>query len=981
MNVAEVTALVDDIHQILLETDPSEEELIDLASRHEEVVGETTTRLREIEALLNKGLRPEAIDLAEKAPNINDVVTTLDFPEFEIWNDTLIQFGIQPIRELPVDIASELNDAYSVSGSLDALMRRYRTQSLARAPLAERIVTLRRLRIEDKSNIQWCVDVEKFETHRLSQVKQELQLAMKNANLNAIADIDSELASSEWTVKVPPQLKRQAREAHRSFRAQSALAELEPLAHQLSDAYGEFDQAKATPLRNRFHALADIANLPTTDPLYDIASPALEWLKEEETRAAAEADFENGKAQIEPALEFKTTVDELERLYHQTIRHGHQLPELLENRIAERTRSLQKETSRRQATLLTLIVASCLAACVAIVFIVQTVNFQKAVEGHVAQLTELLRSSRTTGDLQAVDSYLIDIAEEDARFLDQPKILGLTEQLDGIRKEEESRLQQLDDLIADGLKLGVEQARWEDFPAAEKLLADADMIARNGPEKARLLNARSRIQDAKTALQTSVDAAFDQSMAEVVTLVAALPRDAIAPYTAVELRIKELAGRNNVSAGLKTTLTSLEAKVQQEKSMVAANLEVARKLQKITEAVGSPVGYRQALIDYTKVEPGTTRTGQFLEVIQSDLGVWESVDKWNSLRDRIRSAELVKLTAADASVLLSDVEAFQNLADPYPGETQIADRLEALQAIAVRSGSSSGSSAEQIDNMFVPRTISQAFVLKTNDEQYFAATEPKVNGSSIKFKYYTTTTGTLTEDKTFGLSRVPGAETMTPAKWISPQTNLANKIRPELAKRVSENFEDAIAYGVEVLVKQKDIDPILQFLLIDKLLKIGAEGSVPTRRQAAVHINKMATVGVSRLTNWVAPQDDRAVEERLRASSFINEFGDAIIADVRSAVAAVQTIQNQAVGPGMICVGWLHRDADTKWLVSLKNEIKINAPTTLHALGKTASGSPGFYPVLTLQQSAIGSLPADQLVDGKEGHLVFRQRIDPDTAN
>lgn len=981
MNVAEVTALVDDIHQILLEADPAEEELIDLASRHEEMVAETTVRLRDIETLLNKGLRPEAIDLAEKAPNINDVVTALDFPEFEIWNDTLVQFGIQPIRELPVDIAAELNDAYSVSGSLDALMRRYRTQSLARAPLAERIVTLRRLRNEDKANIQWSVDVEKFETHRLSQVKQELQAAMKTASLNAIADIDNELASSDWIVKVPGQLKKQAREAHRKFRAQSALAELEPLAHQLSDAYGEFDQAKATPLRNRFHALADIADLPATDPLYDIASPALEWLKEEETRAAAEADFEHGKAQLESALESKTSVDELERLYHQTIRHGHTLPDLLENRIAERTRSLQKEASRRQATLLTLIVAGCLAASVAIVFIVQTVNFQKAAEGHVAQLTELLRSSRTTGDLQAVDTYLADIAEEDARFLDQPKILGLTEQLDGIRKEEESRLQQLDDLIADALKLGVEQARWEDFPEAEKLLTDADGIARNGPEKARLLNARSQIQDAKTALQTEVDSAFDQSMSEVVSLVAALPRDAIDPYTAVELRIKELAGRSNVSAGLKTTLTSLEAKVQQEKSMVAANLEVARKLQKITEAVGSPVGYRQALIDYTRVEPGTTRTSQFQEVIQSDLGVWESVDKWNSLRDRIRSANLLTVSATDAAELLADVEAFQNMSAPYPGETQIADRLEALQAIAVRSGSSSGSSAEQIDSMFVPRTISQAFVLKTSDERYFAATEPKVNGSSIKFKYYTTTTGTLTEDKTFGLSRVPNAETMTPAMWTSPQTRLTNQLRPELAKRIGENFEGAIAYGVEVLVQQKDVDPILQFLLIDKLLKIGAEGSVPTRRKAAVHINKMGTVGVSRLTNWVAPQDDRAVEERLRATAFIKEFGDSMIADLRSAVDDVQEIQNQPVGPGMICVGWLHRSADTRWLVSLKDEIKVDSPTTLYALGKTAAGSSGFYPVLTLQQSAIGSLPTDQLSDGKEGHLVFRQRIDPVTAN
>lgn len=976
MNVADVTILVDEIHQILLETEPSEEELIDLAARHEEVTAEATRRLKEVEALLNKGLRPEAIDLAEKAPNLNDIVTALDFPEVEIWNETLNQYGIQPIRELPVDIASELNDAYSVSGSLEALLKRYRTQSLARAPVAERIVTLRRLAVEDKANVQWHTDVEKFEVHRLGQIKQDLQAAMKAADVNSIADIDTELASTDWMVKVPPPLKKMAREAHRKYRVKNALAELKPLAHQLSDAYGDFDQAKATPLRNRFHALADIANLPATDSLYDIASPAIEWLKEEEDKAAADADYSAGVSQIESALETKTTVEELERLYHQTIRHGHTLPERLENRIAERTRSLQKESSRRQATLLTLIVAACLVGCVGIVFIVQTVNFQKAVSGHVAQLTELLRSSRSTGDLQAVDAYLTSIKDEDARFVEQPEILGLKEQLEGIRKEEASRHQQLDDLIADALKLGAQQPRWEDFPAARKLLSDAEALTRNGSDKARLSNARSQIQDAETALQASVDSTFEQSMAEVINLIDQLPRDSVGPYSAVELRIKELAGRRNVSAGLKTTLTSLEAKVQQEKSMVAVNLDVARKLQKITQAVGSPVAYRQALIDYTKVEPGTTRTSQFQEVIQADLGAWESVGKWNSLRERIRSADFIKVPSAEAGTLLADVDAFQQRSPAYPGETGIAGRLEVLKSIRDRAGSASGSSGQQVNDLFVPRTISQAFLLNTTDERYFAATEPKVNGSSIKFKYYTTTTGTLTEDKTFGISRVPGAETITPAQWISPQTKLAKKLRPELATRINTNFEDAIAYGVEVILQSKKVDPILRFLLVDKLMKIGAEGSSPIRKLAAAHINKMSAVGVSRLTNWVAPQDERAVEERVKATAFMDDFGDAIVADLKNAVSELQIVQNQSVGPAMVCVGWLHRNVDTNWVVSLKDEIKVTEPTTLYALGKTTGDKPELYPVLTLQSSAIGTVVADQVTEGKEGHLVYRQRID-----
>ena len=973
MNVTDVTKLVEEIHQILLETDPVESELMDLASRHEEVVELATLRLKEIETLLDKGLRPEAIDLAEKAPNLNDIVTALDFAEFEIWNDTLVQFGIQPIQQLPVDIASELNDAYSIAGPLDSLLKRYRTQSLARAPMAERIATLRELRREDKANIRWHLDVEKFETHRLSQMRKELQTAIKKADLNVVAAIDNELASAAWTVKIPGSLRRTTREAHRKLRVDNALGELKPLAHELSDAYAEFDQARATPLRNRFQALADIANLPPTHELFDIASPAMDWLKEEEDRTLAEADYEQGKNAIEAALEGPATVEELERLYHQTIRHGHTLPELLENRIAERTQSLQKQSSRRQTTLLTFIVSACAVACIGIVFIVKTVNFQKTVDGHVAQITELLRNARATGDLQAVDDYFDNIETEDTRFAEQPKLLGLREQLEGIRKEEESRHQQLDALIADSLKLGVEQQRWEDFPRAEALLVQADGMARNGAERTRLVNARSQIQDAKTSLQVQVDGAFEEAMGEVVDLIAQLPKDSVDAYAAVETRISELEKRGHVSSGLKTTLASLQAKVRQEKSMVAANLEIARKLQKITESVSSPLGYRQALVDYTKVEPGTTRTSELQEVIQSDLPLWESVDKWNSISDRVRSASLTKTTPAEATTLIVDIEAFQAMPEAYPGETQLKDRLEALQAIAVRSGSSSGSSAEQVSNLFAPRTISQAFVIRTTDETYFAASQPVLSGSSIKFKYFTTTTGTLTEDKTFGLTRVPAAVDLTPEQWVAPQTKMAKKLRPRLVALVKDDFEESIAFGVESLVGENTVDPILRFLLIDKLLKIGAEGSIATRRAAAIHLNQMSTVGVSRLTNWVEAKNDRAIEERQRASDFMKEFGDQIIADLRAAVDNIKDMESQPVGAKMVCVGWLHRNATADWVISLKDELRITQPTELFALGRLDAPEASFYPVATIQHNAIGTVPANQVSAGKEGHRVYRR--------
>jgi ElaB/YqjD/DUF883 family membrane-anchored ribosome-binding protein len=57
ISIEEVTQLVDEIQQVLIDTnDPYEEELIDLAARHDDCVEQVTKRLGEVEKLLDKGL-------------------------------------------------------------------------------------------------------------------------------------------------------------------------------------------------------------------------------------------------------------------------------------------------------------------------------------------------------------------------------------------------------------------------------------------------------------------------------------------------------------------------------------------------------------------------------------------------------------------------------------------------------------------------------------------------------------------------------------------------------------------------------------------------------------------------------------------------------------------------------------------------------------------------------------------------------------
>ncbi|HQX51034.1 MAG TPA: hypothetical protein PLR25_14065, partial [Planctomycetaceae bacterium] len=178
MTLDEIIRLVREIQAVLASrAEATEEELVDLASRHEEIVEAVRARLEAVERLLSQGLRSEAIGRAELEPNLNDVLTALDFPELGPWNELLESKSIHPVPGIPVEAAAELNDAYLATGSIEKLLQHYRTISLARAPLAKRIEALRRLVQNDGQNPVWPQDLREFEAHRLKEMKQDLDQA------------------------------------------------------------------------------------------------------------------------------------------------------------------------------------------------------------------------------------------------------------------------------------------------------------------------------------------------------------------------------------------------------------------------------------------------------------------------------------------------------------------------------------------------------------------------------------------------------------------------------------------------------------------------------------------------------------------------------------------------------------------------------------------------------------------------------------
>ena len=114
--------IVDNVRAALFSGGQENEDLLQAAAADYSVaLDEVNERLRQCAAALRKGLRAEALHLAEIEPNLLDVVGVVDFAERASWDELLRIKNLVPPAPLLLDAAADLNEAYAVDQPLAAL--------------------------------------------------------------------------------------------------------------------------------------------------------------------------------------------------------------------------------------------------------------------------------------------------------------------------------------------------------------------------------------------------------------------------------------------------------------------------------------------------------------------------------------------------------------------------------------------------------------------------------------------------------------------------------------------------------------------------------------------------------------------------------------------------------------------------------------------------------------------------------------------
>jgi hypothetical protein len=535
------------------------------------------------------------------------------------------------------------------------------------------------------------------------------------------------------------------------------------------------------------------------------------------------------------------------------------------------------------------------------------------------------------------------------------------------------RLQQLGQSITDVVE---SQPDLQQLAAADATAEELRSLLRSESERAEHARLLRLISARRTAVQASLDDAFNTELQRLTATVDQLPPDNLAEYDNAISALTALNGRPNVSPNLKSLSNTLLQKVQGDRRLAAESLKMAADLQQITDAVGRTQAFQLALTEFVRNDPGRERSVGFQKLLQEELPIWQAAELWKPLRQSLLQADLQRLKSADADQLVMRCQDYQKKFGPLGDELQQSQLIAVLKKIAART-SGGRSLRDRVLAIFSSPLIGRTYLIATQGKgNYFSSRPPMVNGTStVTVEYFISTSGTQTKTTNLRYTDVPSAATKTTAnEWLSPQARLLITIEDKLPAWEQLSYEAAVAACIREILAADTVDPILRFYLLDDALKLATDGSEFMQRRCKQFQDQLANAQISRLVNWAAPEDDRADDARFNAGRELARTGPALA----EAIAAAEADSTQPATAGLPAelywVGWLHRNVAGEWVVSLRasQNPAVQRGGRMLIFPRTATQQPRTVILGQLEAGAVLSKKVDvppELV--QEGRPVF----------
>lgn len=352
-DISEIHELLESVRVTLASSmNPDREELDRLHSELDSEIRLANKRLRECDALLADGHRSEAIQLAEQEPNLLEVVSILDFPELPEWNDFVAELGLTVTPELQIDIATDLNGAYSDDAPLERLLRKFRVLSLGRAPLRTRIDLLRQIAKRDAGTAYWQDDLKAYEQVRIRQLADEARDAVANRDLEAVRRLSEEVHKKPWTVKPDRRIVERLDKVMREVREMDAVRALNALTDKMKAAKRAGDGQLVKTLAEKWDAQAAKCNNSSEAfrEAQAAAEPCFDWLDKLGEQEEQERRFNTEVKKLQKILRSPaSTMHDIYRQYDRVAdMEGFEIPDAVQNKYEQRIVQFEKEQQKKK---------------------------------------------------------------------------------------------------------------------------------------------------------------------------------------------------------------------------------------------------------------------------------------------------------------------------------------------------------------------------------------------------------------------------------------------------------------------------------------------------------------------------------------------------------------------------------------------------------------------------------------------------------
>lgn len=663
-------------------------------------------RLRACAVLLQRGLRAEAINLADASPNLLDLVAALDLPDPAGWAEFCQRSDLPVPPALQIDRAAQLNDAYGQDQPLEELFFKHRRLALSQAPIGERLAVMREIAQIDGQPF-WEKDIRTFELARFKELRVSFSSAVRERDVQTISALSGELLNSPWFEQVPPDLASAAQDVHARMRQSEFEGGVADLAGKLRSAFAARSHAECTTLLGQIKQLLDDHGRTELPAEFgpDI-SAAKAWVRQENQLRASREAFASACDALTVAMNADVPDVDLDVAYRAATGHDQPLPPALQERY-DKTVAARAAAGRRKYIL----AFAGIAALLAVALGVGVIMMQRRVESGWA---DKIRNAAVTGDPAKARETVADQEKVAPQFNGSPAVVAAKREVAALLEKSNRDQEVLRKALADlgEAARAAEAARKVDDALSPEAVAEPHLrelrrvqsvseealARRAGVPDVSWVDPNKRLATTTAHLETARDDLKARIARAVLARAEGVARQA--DRVTADARADSLTAADKTLTNLEQSLVPLRPFAERGG---AAESAIAAALKRIGERRAS-MGQSQELVAAKQALAANAATAASAAEALRDFA--KRFPNIPSSRDFLRAAARSEL---NASVEAWHVLSVPWAADPAPAdEKAVTQRLETLR----------GYVREHPASPFVPRANAYASYL----EQMAAAT-------------------------------------------------------------------------------------------------------------------------------------------------------------------------------------------------------------------------------------------------------------------